>query len=435
MPPVLKLGTLDLSDYIGLQKEDGFDPFDPDYKEPQFGTSPLREGGVHLGDTVGLREMVWPLKLKATSKDALHALEQQIVREGDREDQRVEWRDAGATASTFFDIAATRWEPEFHYWRGQKNRVNGVLRVWVQPYGHTATARLIASAALGNSVAQLNHLQRVNVPSGAIAGDIPALLDVRVKPGTVPTREVAVSVLPHASYQPQVSATQLTNLLAGATTRLNQTGPALGSYVEIPLVNNGNQQIIARANLPIPSTYLGRNRVLAFIRNGFTRNLHVHARDYARERIGPTVVLAGSQSDFDVVDLGVLSVEAMGPSSQYVEILAGMSASVGYAATRPLDLQDVVVLPEDQTALAQSTELLAGYYFHFDGSRGQSWQGDTSDSFYRTLTGRQRGRIPGLPGGQPGAVTALALDTVAPGKGNHLMSTSVKVRERFSFAR
>src|SRR4051812_10319708 len=103
-PFTLLVGSLDLANYFRAGAEEGWDPFGRDMVEPQFSQSPLREGAVHVQDVVGPREMAWPLALNQTSKPSLHALEQQINRELQKPGVQVEWRDTGASVSTFFDV-------------------------------------------------------------------------------------------------------------------------------------------------------------------------------------------------------------------------------------------------------------------------------------------------------------------------------------------
>ncbi len=258
---LLKLGALDLSEYVGMQKDDGFDPVDVDYTEPQFSSSPLREGAQLVGHTVGLREMAWPLKLSAPSKDALHATVVELNREHRSGETRVEWRDKGATVSTFYEAEAVRFEPDFHYWRGQANRLNGVLRVWVQPYGHTGAERLIASGVSTTGPGAIgNHVAVATIPPGTVAGDVPALMRAQAKSNLLATRDMAFAVLP-PGYTPQIGAAAL-EPLNGASLLASQPQAALGRWLQWSHSQNLSRLVMCR--IPVSAAHVGRNRILCF---------------------------------------------------------------------------------------------------------------------------------------------------------------------------
>lgn len=431
MPLVLKLGSLDLSPYVGLQKDDGFDPADPDYAEPLFSSSPLREGGQLLGEAVGLREMVWPLKLVAASKDALHDLVGQINREPESqaETTRVEWQDKGATRSTFYDVVHVRFEPDFHYWRGQKNRLNGILRVQVQPYGHSATERLIATAGVAN-----NHLLRVPIPSGAIAGDVPAEVDVRVVTDSdLVTQDVALAALPHASYAPQFPAASMVELMAGATVRTGQAGVPFGGFLAAPISWDPTAGAkVGAFYLPIPSAHLGPNRVVAFVHSVFNQGALVWATDLTGALVGP-VASIGYNTGWQPLDLGVLNVD--GSHWESVNLRAQTAASSGYLASPAFNVSDVILLPEEQTVLGAAPAWAgASLRWRFDGIDKRTWLQWPDGTFLRDLTGDQRGAIPKLAPGTRDVVT-LAMNVGAARQADDTMSAEVRVRERFSFAR
>jgi hypothetical protein len=214
----LKLGNLDLSNYLRVAQGDGLDPLDSSgFIDPQFSDSVIAEGQPLISVTQSNREMVFPLYLRSTTMDALADLMQSINSEiANTRPLVLEWKDQGATNSTFFDVTFARFDPEYNYRRaggnGNAKWMGGTLRVYASPpYGHTGTTRVIATAvASGNSVL-------VPIPS-ALDGDIAAQLRVQIQHAVAQTwdgDQLAVSVLPNASWNPVINASQFLNPLLG----------------------------------------------------------------------------------------------------------------------------------------------------------------------------------------------------------------------------
>lgn len=348
----LKLGSLDLAGFLRVAPGDGFDPADNDFVEPQFSGSPLREGGALVSTTVGLRELAWPLHLNAASKDALHQLVRDVEREGQVPGGRVEWRDAGATASTFFDVEAVRFEPDYNFRRSEHNYADGTLRIWVQPWGHTATERIVATAAASGVLVRLSP--------APLEGDVPALLSAAVVCGSqVPSggRLVALSVLPNASYAPEIPAASLISAMGGGATLIGASGAAGSQLLGLPIDPRGRAEPVARFGLPAASAYGGDNRVFALVRSQIDEPIGLSLRDHEGNVLGPTA-LATAQQGLQLVDLGVKPVpsQLVLPTAMEMTLWAGAVVASGAGNARALaspglHLNEVIVLPEHQTAL------------------------------------------------------------------------------------
>src|ERR1043166_4479972 len=66
MPPTLRLGAVDLSNYLRVAPGEGMDPYDGDgFLEPAFTTAPLGEGEPRININAKNREMAFPLFVKA----------------------------------------------------------------------------------------------------------------------------------------------------------------------------------------------------------------------------------------------------------------------------------------------------------------------------------------------------------------------------------
>lgn len=207
MAPRFVVGDIDLSGFVKVAKEDGLDPSGGSaFDEPQFATSPASEGQALVQHTYGNREQPWPVKLNAATKDSLHQLVEDINVELDQDGCTIEWRDDGVTNSTFYDVEAGRFEPDYNYRRQVARHLDGVVRAWVRPFGHTATERIHATAIATNAAAF-----QFSLPT-ALDGDAPALLDLRIKSGSnIPPdgRIVAGAPLPHPSWRAVWTASQI----------------------------------------------------------------------------------------------------------------------------------------------------------------------------------------------------------------------------------
>jgi hypothetical protein len=164
----LKVGSIDLSESIRVAHDQGMDPANPTFTEPQFtGPPALGEGQGFAADTVNNREMAFPLILSAEDTDALYELVREINAELVKGKQ-VEFRSSGASQSTFFDLERGRLEEQYEHWLDQGAHVRAMLHLWVRPFGHTGTFRevipsiaatgpqtLLATGILGDEVAQV----------------------------------------------------------------------------------------------------------------------------------------------------------------------------------------------------------------------------------------------------------------------------------------
>ncbi len=358
---VLKVGDLDLAQYLRAQAGEGFDPSDVDYSEPQFSRSPARAGGSWVGDNVNLRELVWPLSLDATNKDGLLEVIREINLELEREGIRVEWRDAGASQSTFYDIARGRLEPEFNFWRAAAMRINAILRIWVQPFGHTATERIVGTGAASGPVAI--------APLAALQGDAPGLLDLTVRAGAAPShgRIVAAAVLPHPFYAPEIRAASIGDRMDGAAI-VGASGAPGSQYLGLPVSPTCASGIACKLELFAASAYAGRQRVFALARSKLSDGVALRALDPFGQPIGPTA-LATVSADWGLVDLGVLSLSERRPTQVKLALVAGGGPSGAVVGSPGLQLGAGVVLPERSAALIEDVgaggSLVAGDTFTY----------------------------------------------------------------------
>lgn len=315
----LKIGSVDLSPYIRIgDGNQGFDPYDGDgFVDPQFGVSPFADGQPLISSDVQNRQMSWPLNLSSYSKDDVHRVVRSITNEIATNPQlRVEWRDAGATDSTFYDVAFARFDPEFNYRRSEQNWAMGTLRIWcAPPFGHTGTTRVVATAAASGAGVY------AALPT-VINGDAPALLEALVRVGTPVHnhgRIIGVAALPHPSYQVDTPAASMVMRTSVGTNMGGASGAQGSQVIAFPFSAGASQAKSFSMPLFIPSVYAGkRHRVMGIV-DPFDRTGGV-LKAYAPDGTPlSATVLATSWGDFQaqwaLVDFGVWSAPSQLPAS------------------------------------------------------------------------------------------------------------------------
>lgn len=431
-----RIGSLDLSEFLRLGPDDGFDPAGSEYLAPHFAESPLEEGSALAHYAVGNKELVDPLILNAASKDALHALIRTIERELRKPGLQVEWRDAGASESTFFDLEAGVLQHQFHFRRSQVNHANATLRLWVRPYGHTGSERLVGSAQ------GAGPLVTAELPAGALEGDVPALLDASVTADatvTAPGRIVALSVLPDPDYTARFAAQAIGDRMTGTTVVADATA-AGGEYLGLPIAAQSVGTIVAKLTLPDPGLYAGASRVLALARAKVANGVALRAYDPMGFALGRArTVLSGD--GWQLVDLGVLRLGSVEAAKVSIHA-AGLG---GTTVSEPrFHLNECYVLPEPSSALVTEDGAVdlatlgvnpaAGDVYRFDGVRGRTWRETVGGTLTAQLGVAQRGRTPRLH--LPDAVVVAALvAAVTPSAANGPVELDVRAREQWSYAR
>jgi hypothetical protein len=350
---IFKLGGQDLSAYLRVNPDDNMDPMGAPFIEPAFTETPFSDGQPLISTTVGNREQTWPLFLVGATrvKDELHALIQLINNAAAVRPLLLEWRDDGASASTFYDVQFVRFEPDYNFRRSQRGYGAGSLHVWTSGYGHTGTTRVTATAA-GTGIF-------LSVPIASLAGDAPALLDTTIRSGAVlPSlgRIVAIAPITNPSYTPRIPAASLTNAQPGATL-IGASGADGSQYLALPVSPTGGASGIAcLVPLPNPTIAGGDNRILAVVKYGIDAGVAINAIDPYGNAMGATAVASMSQG-WGLVDLGVCRLPTTGfPTLPQIQIQAGAIYNPGdqpliLASPAGLALNEIICLPDKNLTL------------------------------------------------------------------------------------
>lgn len=432
----LKLGTVDLSQYIRVAPGDGLDPYGEAWEEPVFSQSAAADGQPFIGIDTKNREMTWPLYLKGVDKDTLAALRQQIVQQvryGPRP-LRVEWKDQGSTNSTFYDVGFARLDEKFNYRLGAHNYADAALKVWLQPpWGHTATERVMATAA-GASGALYG-------PIASFGGDMDAQVDFIIGAATrlpalgVPTNALftVLSITP-SGWLPYFPAPSLT-FGAGATLT-TVGGFALAQSVRM-MHASGLATPFVECTIPGSGSALFNARVMALVRSISTGPIGLQMNGPI-DGSPPLVKLASTiASQVRLIDLGVIP----RMTGANLDILMAAPSWASSVATQVLDVAAVFVLPETRTRVVvdnpnTSAGLTATYAIKSTGTSQRQDNGGFGRGFSGVFYVDGSVAGPALTS-QPGAGDGFFAAQVCHGVTSQApsLSVDVRIRERFTFNR
>jgi hypothetical protein len=465
MAAQLLIGTLDLSTYLDLAPGDGTDPAAPSYSQRVIGHSLLREGGTFAFEDSGVKELVFPLYLKAATKDALHALVQTINLALEQDGQTATWTDDSASQPTVFDLATGQLDVSYDFRRAQNRYLHATLKLYAQPFGRTTAPRVIATLAGTGPVITLS------TPS-AIRGDVPAFalastFGVAVEAGGgngVVTRLTAFSVLPNASYTPLFNASAFQNPGTQVASTIGASGAVASLFRRMPISSQAAQTTeVALGNIFLFTSdrFPGNQRVLMIARPAGPTQWFATAFSQAMPTIpvwisddnGNTTPIVGVwggtgpdvpvPTAWQVYDMGVVNVD---PTLEDAVIKLGLWTTKHPTPSYALDVTGIVLLPEANTIYVadQSFGVAAGglpnyglqdpaptdtYFFNGASARITRWPQYNLGKGW-DVTRYSRGMIPAIPAGPSGARMAIF---AWGGVGNEPLRASVAVQERTRF--
>jgi hypothetical protein len=459
MAQVLKVGKRDLSAFIRTAHEDGLDPANPEYTEPQFTGSPaFSEGQSWIGDAVQNREMSVPLVLSADSTDDLYSLIRDINAELG-EGIIVEYRSGGASNSTFFNLERGRLEPKYEFWLDQAAKTRALLRLWVQPRGHTGTTRLVSS--------QLGTGPQLISASG-LHGDVSAQGVLRVAIASLgslgkPLVMFGVKSSVSSGWSPIYTANRFASTLTQPITPVTATtqgasGRLASQYRAWAVVPTSlaNNQMLFR--LPLREVDSGRYRVLLSFRTSLltaggsnvpSAHLRLFKHDPVSFQESPNVYLTSfTQNRWRLLDFGEISVGTT--SGQVFELRYFGAPGASAFATYPVQSDGGVLLPLDENAGVLIGEDVSDALAPA-GSRSISLDAvkrevvmraatGGSDAFIADQTARLRGGFPELQPGHSAQILVWAAPYVEPLHSPEQRVAdpthySLAARERFSYLR
>ena len=420
MAILLRVNGRDLSGYLRPQHDQGLDPASSEtVKQPEFGGSlALGDGQPHIRDAAGNREWDVPVILKAASVDALHELDRAINADLFRGAQ-VEFRPDGATLSTFFDLEAGRLDVDYQHFLVRQGYLRCMLRLWTRPFGHTATARAVASAVGSGPLAFL---------ATGVLGDQLADVNWHVH-GATRTLDTVLIGAAGASY---VFVHPAASIVSGGA--VAGASGAIGSQYAVPAAG-GSQLFFESFAAALAPAYEGQHRMLVVYQHPATIAIHGAYSGAAGDVANlPTVLLpaAPTASGWRLADLGEISLTggATGGPARTANIRA-------FGPVASCRINAVLLLPSDRAMIGLATSADTPGFMARNVPEVDFYCGDAST---RTTGRPMRGAPPKIaPTGSPVASGPRRLFAFAFNRddvrGNEPLSASVTVRERFAYFR
>lgn len=444
--PHLQINERDLGAFLRVAHDDGLDPADSAFADPQFSGSPaFGEGAAWVSDAVGNREMVFPLFLSAESEADLH----QLIRDINGELARgasVEYASQSSADISYFDLERGRLEVDYKYWISRLARCRATLSLYVRPFAHTGTARLLASAVATQAVAQITASQ--------ISGDVDAQVNLRVTNVSAASRGLAIGgygvkyPVP-SGFSPQLAPGPLASMAISTASVFGASGRSASQYAGFA-PPQATQSLLA--SMPLRMQDAGRYRLLALMSatlagSAYGPNLQLIKDDSS---VAKLPLLASDMALYRWRDLGEYSIE---PSTvgQSVALRYVATSGVTAGATYPIRIDQLLSLPVDRSAAVLS--MLNGSQM-LGATEAWLYQGVGNDTAAKVLnasgiradlTTMVRGgpmELPPVPTGAPsGAVQIVvfhAQDDAGGTKdmiGANSFGVSIEVRERFRFLR
>lgn len=417
---VFKIGSLDLSNFLRIAPDQGFNPGAGDMLEPAFSDSPLFEGQVLTSLHAKNKEMMFPLFLHPPTapytQDALNLLIQQVnqaIRPIIDQGALVyaQWQNAQASNPTFFSVQFARFEPNFNFRISEKGWLAGMLHLWVLPYGHTATER-----TLGTYSAPVNQSGLVIPPAsliaagGSIVGDAPPQYDIRTTVGSYLADDGRIGILaalstpsyipiiPVASFFNLVSENGASGFVFGASgawasqflamNSFSASAGGVGGDVQLDNEFAGGQFSFAFSP---GSVYAGDNRLLGLVR-ARQEPFGLRAFGPTGDPVGPTVV-ASSLDGWQIVDYGIVRVPPWAATG--VITVKAFNGFLGHGASGMVspyrsapawryEHGPCFLLPNDNSVISLDFESPAVAIDGFDGASGAALGVDQLGNQWRT---------------------------------------------------
>ncbi|HEY0391024.1 MAG TPA: hypothetical protein VGC63_04880 [Solirubrobacterales bacterium] len=477
MALLLKVGERDFSAFIRVAHEDGLDPANSEYSEPQFSGAPaFSEGQSFVGDAVGNRLQSYPLILKAANTDALYQLARDINGELKKGEQ-VEYRSGGASQSTFFDLERGRLEVTYEYWLDQAARARCMLHLWTRPYGHAGTTRAIA-AATGTGAF-------VTSATG-IGGDHSAQAVIGIRLASYATESGFLSPLigygvkypVPSGWEPVYRPAQMASPRGMvAATIVGASGRTASQYKAWKVAATGPDPAAIGDGEPL--TYLplrpqdsGRYRLFGGVRHFIRKlppnlsGLYWACGDSGAGGTGMVALASVVTQRWQILDFGEISVASFGATKaeSVLNDPGGIGVSIFYVgasgataiATYPIQIESLWTVPIDQVAglVVEDHSTLRrsdNWRWEMDSIRKTVTRYSGVGSFVasgaplRDLTAVFRGNLPSLPPvGSPAASGGAAVFIFGGDRagdedddfvGNRPISVDIAIRERFSYLR
>ena len=141
------VGSIDVSSYLDLTPGSDMDPYDPGWSNKVISHSLLKEGGVLALEDRQAKSLTFPLLLNSTTNSGVALLAQQINQIINSPGATFSWQDTGMSQATVFTSITGELSIKYNYRRQERFWLQADLKLFTNPFGHTAAPRAYASAS------------------------------------------------------------------------------------------------------------------------------------------------------------------------------------------------------------------------------------------------------------------------------------------------
>lgn len=358
---IIKVDGYELWAYTRVNPSEGMDLADQDFIDPQFTNSATGFGDELISVQMKNRELVVPVHLRATSKDSLHALVSDLNRRLSVAKQ-LEWRDDGATNSSYLKIQFARFEPEFNKRRQDAGWMSGTVRIYTEPYARTVASgyanvigsfagtgiiasRSIASFILGDGPTTTKFV--INTPSVFNAQSDGRIVAGAVLPASYVSDWSAASLIPmNNTFLTGASGAVGSQILAHQSFGFSAT-TWFGTYAASTWITTN----VARLILTNASAYAGNNRVLAVTAANFELDVSL-VDPTGNSQTVRSVATESALYGMGLVDLGVININPEKTGATYTLTFSTSKHPFDYAPltrnpTYAFELNRIILMPED----------------------------------------------------------------------------------------
>lgn len=378
--------TIDLSQYLRLQPDQGTDPANPESTQRVFARSLLKEGATLALEQNVEREWQFPLALKGTTSSVVSGtLVQQINQILQTPGATGSWQDAGMSQPTYFDVLSGQVAVQYDYFVGAQAWCKVNLMIFTLPFGRTIGPRAYARASAAGPLLMISPYAVNGSPIGgastqagiagfgcaplggssgvfwlgspSLAGDAPSLLLVSAtgNAGTLASAAV-LSVLPDGNYPVSPGLTgfgAITYTYGASVIGGFAYGAGVGS-------TQGTLQFTTQPLNPTvlayPGNWAGQHRLFAVARASGTWGQLRTAASQVVDR--PTVASVGPPgTEWGLYDLGAITIRGSqsGFTGGYLDLLVPSVAGVG--ANAALDVSTIYMFPESTTCFSGASAI------------------------------------------------------------------------------
>lgn len=341
-------GNINLTEYVAAQAGEGLDPAGAAFTTKILAHSILKPGSTLALEDLKEKLQTFPLKLNAENKTKLDELVETINIIVNTYGCQVEWRDEGATESTYWNLISGQFDAEYDKFRGEKNWLYGKLRLFVQPLGYVSKKgpRALHAAIGGGASTIVPGTAPLVIFKGSeiLRGDAPALLQVQILSESTKHEQVAaVSILPSLEFVPLISG--VSGAAPFTPTYINESEIPTGTAARF--INTSGEKFKFTSSKESKYSYVGENRILVAARTPASSTA-IPIKSLFKGQYGPVASVFPTTA-WRLYDLGTINTASSYLYAGEEYNLAIYLESVA-GGSRAIDIGALIQLPDRSTS-------------------------------------------------------------------------------------